>query len=615
MKKITLFYLTLLFCINLGISQVYNGNLTLNTQADIDAFNYSEVQGNLIIEESISGDILNLGGLLSLEKVEFDLVIKDNLMLNDLMGLNNLREAGNLIVENNAEITNLIGLSSLTSADLSINLNKSLINLDGINQLNTGTILITRNDSLINLDGLSNCSENAFFIEVIGNKSLKNLNGLDNIPGMNSLLGVLRIGDNNLLENGCGITKMLLDTTSTPFGEKLIYNNGPTTSSIDDILNNCLSCNGIYSGDLTLRSQVEIDAFNYCEITGNLTIKETVARDIIDLSNLGRLEKLAGDLKIQGNEALTIISGFDKLTKIETLDIRENKELIQLNAFAGLQELTSILLINNNKLVDIGDFSNIKVLRDFKVLNSAISNIQGLSSLEAVNGDFYLDNTNISNFDVLQNVKNLGNLFLYRNQLLQNINGLSEVSLHGSVVRISSNAALMNLNGLTGLTTLGADLIISRNRVLENLDGLTNLTSVGNRLIVGDNRNLQNGCGILFLLENANTVGGQISIYNNTENTNSTAAIINNCNMLIGPRSEAIVSIYPIPSNGRELFVKGAEQKTKYQVISFNGQVVTEGSIEESLQQLIFTKPLEKGMYFVRFTNGKEINSKKFLVN
>ncbi|GAA4275552.1 T9SS type A sorting domain-containing protein [Aquimarina mytili] len=597
----------------------YTGDLVLSSQVEIDAFNYCEVIGNLTIEEGIAGNIINLDGLLGLERISGEFIITNNQELNNLIGLTRLREVDLIDIDNNPKLSTLIGLSNLEDLSyIKVSSNKSLLNIDGFSKINTGSIVVENNDSLVSVDGFSSCTKPAFLVQIKNNKSLNNLNGLNNIPEMDQRLGVLRVVDNPVLENACSITKLLLDPNSLGSnGEITIRDNGPTTSSVDDILDNCITCNEIYTGDLVLSSQAQIDTFNYCEITGDLTIQETTAGGIVDLRNLNKLERLGGDLNVFGNSALLYVKSFRGLTKIKTLHVRDNASLKRFVGFTKLKEVDNVILANNDKLVVL-DFKNITTLQDLKMLNVGLSSLDSFNGLEAINGDFYLDNINISNLDVLQNVTNLGNLFLYRNQLLQNITGLSGASVHGSVVRISSNAALTNLNGLTGLTSLGADLIVSRNQSLQNLDGLINLSSVGNRLIIGDNKNLQNGCGIVVLLENPNTVGGQISIYNNTINTNSAEAIINNCNPAIGPITSTLesgVSMYPVPSTGRELNISGAIQNTRYQIVSFAGEVVAEGVIEGNNEQVIFAKPLEKGIYFVKLMSGNQTETQKFLVN
>ena len=75
----------------------------------------------------------------------------------NLDALINLEEVGALAIQDNAALTNVDGLSSLTSIAgyLNMNYNAALTNLDGLlNLIEVGTIQITFNPALINLDGL-----------------------------------------------------------------------------------------------------------------------------------------------------------------------------------------------------------------------------------------------------------------------------------------------------------------------------------------------------------------------------------------------------------------------------------------------------------------------------
>ena len=63
-------------------AQVFTGDLTLSTQADVDAFSYTEITGSLRIVDA--EEITNLAGLSSLISVEGDLVILDSVVLPNL---------------------------------------------------------------------------------------------------------------------------------------------------------------------------------------------------------------------------------------------------------------------------------------------------------------------------------------------------------------------------------------------------------------------------------------------------------------------------------------------------------------------------------------------------
>jgi hypothetical protein len=99
-------------------AQTFTGNLTLSTQSAVDASAYSEVTGNLSIDDY--GDpvdpITNVDGFASLTSVGNTLFITSNQVLTDLDGLASLTSIGStLLIGNNAVLTDLDGLSWLTS--------------------------------------------------------------------------------------------------------------------------------------------------------------------------------------------------------------------------------------------------------------------------------------------------------------------------------------------------------------------------------------------------------------------------------------------------------------------------------------------------------------------
>src|SRR5215216_6614680 len=114
-------------------AQTFTGNLTLNTQAEVDAFNYTTVTGIIFIN-SLQSNITNLDGLSELTTVGQSLFI-GNKSFTNLNGLSNLTSVGSrLSLVNLRNITNLDALSNLTSVQ---------------------SIEISRNDALTNIDALS----------------------------------------------------------------------------------------------------------------------------------------------------------------------------------------------------------------------------------------------------------------------------------------------------------------------------------------------------------------------------------------------------------------------------------------------------------------------------
>ncbi len=83
MKKVALAILLMVFSF-VGFSQTYTGNLTLSTQAAVNAFDYTKVTGDLKIIETVSKSITNLNHLSKLTSVEGDLYISLNASLTSL---------------------------------------------------------------------------------------------------------------------------------------------------------------------------------------------------------------------------------------------------------------------------------------------------------------------------------------------------------------------------------------------------------------------------------------------------------------------------------------------------------------------------------------------------
>ncbi|MCB0841583.1 MAG: hypothetical protein KDD99_33180, partial [Bacteroidetes bacterium] len=139
--------LSLLLTVSFSLSaQVYSGNIYLNSQADVDAFSYTEVTGFLAI---IGTDINHLDGLSSLTSIGGDLIIYENPSLTNINGLSALTSVGKTLeIVGNASLLNIDGLSSLVSVGA------ELPAIYGANF----ALLIISNPLLTDLDGLSSLS-------------------------------------------------------------------------------------------------------------------------------------------------------------------------------------------------------------------------------------------------------------------------------------------------------------------------------------------------------------------------------------------------------------------------------------------------------------------------
>src|SRR5690606_4849478 len=121
----------------------------------------------------------------------------------------------NLDIYNNLSLTNLDGLSNLTSVGgyLSIASNSSLSSPNGLNNPTSagGNLNINSNPNLTNLNGLSNLTSVGADLVINSNYSLTDISGLQNIDPASILstngLGLYIVGNTSLsvcnLENFC----------------------------------------------------------------------------------------------------------------------------------------------------------------------------------------------------------------------------------------------------------------------------------------------------------------------------------------------------------------------------------------------------------------------------
>lgn len=116
--------------------------------------------------------------------------------------------------------------------------------------------------------------------------------------------------------------------------------------------------------------------------------------------------------------------------------------------------------------------------------NGNLTNISGLINLTTVKNDFFIGNNNLSNLAGLNNLESVGGTFDLANNRLTNINGLSSLTNVGKNLVLDENE-LTNLDGLINLRTVGNLLYIGNNMSLQNINGLSNV-SVGGKIRIRD---------------------------------------------------------------------------------------------------------------------------------
>jgi hypothetical protein len=282
-------------------AQVYNGNLTLSTQAQVDAFAWTEIKGNLTIR---GANITNIDSLNSLTFVEKYLSIYDNPSLTNIDGLGNLNWVFSLGIWDNDALTNIDGLAGLTSVpEIGIGPNLVLNDLKGLSNLTSlGGLYFWENPLLTNLDFLPALTT----VDILGFYDNPVLTNIDGLTSLTSVDGDLEFYNNPALTNINGLANL------TSVGSIWIHNNDALTDL------------GGLASITSVKWQLSIRSNNV----------------LADLDGLSSLTHIGIHLRIQDNQVLSNIDGLSSVTYIgANLRITDNPALLNID---GLSSVTSL---------------------------------------------------------------------------------------------------------------------------------------------------------------------------------------------------------------------------------------------------------------------------------
>ena len=320
--KITLSILLIVLITSHAYSQyddviLFLGDVTLSTQAEVDAFNYTYVTGALTIS---GNDITNLDALSALIEVGA-LIITQNGSLTNVNGLSALTAVGYIIINQNGSLTNVNGLSALSNVGGSINIlnNPVLTNLDGFSSITSmnGSITISDNASLETINGFSGLSS-IYSGDPIGpgltisdNASLEMINGFSSLSWV---FGGLRISNNQQLKSFIGFKQLEIIE-----GVAYLVNNASLTNI--EGLSSLRAVSGKFAGISVTNNAalLNIDGLSSLSSTGNYgfieILNNPVLKNINGLASLTVFPNGAGPswITIQNNAELENIDGLANL--------------------------------------------------------------------------------------------------------------------------------------------------------------------------------------------------------------------------------------------------------------------------------------------------------------
>lgn len=233
-KKIKLFT-TFILCItsiHYGMAQVHTGNLKLYTQADVNAFNYTKVIGNVVLYGNNNNRITDLTPLSNLEEVTGDLLIQYT-SVTSLSKLKNLKKIGGqffLARNNKLEVISDLDLQSIGTS-LYIHRN-DILNKVVFEELKTVTSLeVSNSDKILEFSfpKLTTIHNN---LAVFSNQQLHSID----LSKLSEVKGSLRIYENKNLKNCCSISPLL---NSGKAKTVTIYNNKDGCDNKSQIIDDC----------------------------------------------------------------------------------------------------------------------------------------------------------------------------------------------------------------------------------------------------------------------------------------------------------------------------------------------------------------------------------------
>jgi len=397
MKRILPFLITITLSFN-GFAQVYNGDLTLSTQAEVNSFNYTEVTGQLTISEASSGEITNLNGLNTLTTIGDGLSIESNNALTNLNGLENitsiigdydsLGQGIGLKISNNSNLTTINAFSNLTLMEGNIHIENnpmlvSLIGLDGITEVN-GSIRILDNANLNTLSGLQNIvtvTGVGFFqfgIRIEDNDALVDLTGLD---GLTTLNGNLEVYGNDSLISLNGLNSL---TNHTAVYEGIAIGGNSSLRSLNG-LNNISSYNCSLTSIYNNNALVTLEGLpNLTEFNGTISIERNDA--LISLIGLNNISSILGGLKINSNENLISLEGLDNLVSVGGI----------LSIGNSINSLSGYIYPGNISLTSLNNLSNLTYIgSELKITGcSSLTSLDGLENLNTIIQQAYYSTNN-----------------------------------------------------------------------------------------------------------------------------------------------------------------------------------------------------------------------------
>lgn len=383
----------------------------------------------------------------------------------------------------------------------------------------------------------------------------------------------------------------------------------------------------IQAQGVSLRSQADVDAFHKSTtlINGSLIIS---GDDIVDLSNLSNLEQINGSLTIRGNKLLTNIDSLSSLTMVSNgIWIEDNNALTNVDGLSSVNTCRNLSIEENPALKSLDGFNQISSIRGSLVISlcDALESINSFNNLTHVEGQCQISiNRELQSINGFNKITSLSDdLWISANDKLTSITAFSELTSVKQHFGIDNHYELLELNGFPSLDSVYGFFAIRSNDILNTVHGFGNLSYIGSHLKVHNNEELSNCCFIQNLLDQQNSIGGDIEIYSNNFGCNTIEDVLETeCASSISTahsERDTYLSVFPTrATTSLTIQLPNGVQFDQIEILDHMGRMITQLAHPSSPTEfmVISIQGLQDGVYIVRANSSDGYSlSNRFIKN
>ena len=484
----------------------YTGNITVTTQAQVDALGNTlagktRINGNLtigytLVRDSLSSsNITNLTPLSNIVHIMGGVWIQQNGQLVNFTGLDSLQTIGEYFrVRSNDQLTTLGDFPALDSIgeNFNVNNNTELTTLGVFSDLQSvgGVFSVWQNSNLSTLGDFPELQSIGEFFNVQSNDRLL---APGNFPVLQSIGGYFNVNSNDTL------------TTLGDF---------PALQTIGEYFR-------VRSND-QLTTLGDFPALQ--TIGGDFSVFRNA--DLATLGDFSALQSIGGEFHVSYSDQLRTLGDFLILNSIgEAFEVFNNDQLTTLGDFPALDSIGGLFNVDNNPILkSIGDFPELQSIGGyFRVIrNGKLTTLGNFPALQSIGEYFWVRNndqlTTLGDFPALQSI---GEAFeVFNNDQLTTLGDFPALDSIGEYFDVSFNDRLRTLGDFPTLMSIGIGDTVYIPSLRESRDNVS--------IVIEENLNL-GLCSWLesFLPTETHAVTGDIYINNNATGCATTEEINN----------------------------------------------------------------------------------------